>query len=215
MLVSHRYELSKRADRYAVSTQRATYGKGASTEHNKMHTWDRCSFCSSRQTSQSQQQELVTEATSDKRSVRTIMTTLRLAWSIYAEMTGTPITQDVRDECTAMATLMGTKTVRTKQVATPSDLESLITEGVFGDDLKFRCPRERSQAALLPLLITYTACRPGEMVLGPDQTSALRWRDVKFFICLADPDDLASQLILTADVTNTNMKGHRGDPLHL
>lgn len=140
-------------------------------------------------------------------SASTAIANLTDAFAAFERMTGGKVDESIRTECYAYVRRTCPDQPREKPVATPRDLHLFVSEGVFSPRVVYRSSRERIQAALLPLLVSYGPARPSEAVLGNDQVEALRYEHVDYLLLYAP--DCTPPFIPTTDVKLEHLKGAR------
>ncbi|SPC64103.1 uncharacterized protein UHOD_11401 [Ustilago sp. UG-2017b] len=121
------------------------------------------------------------------------LSSARLNWqhikTIYYRLTYKRIDYNIALEVLALITEESIHKAKPKPVACYRDLVAFITDGIFGNHLLLRCPREQLQLAALHLIVSYCTARPGEVALTKLATDALKYCDLEFYLTLWDNND--------------------------
>ncbi|PWN35033.1 uncharacterized protein FA14DRAFT_154462 [Meira miltonrushii] len=114
---------------------------------------------------------------------------------------------------TSLSNLVGV--FKAYKLLTGENIKDFVCKEIFGGKFtSFKTPRERITIATVISLLTFTAARPGELVVSSGyeiDNEGLRWGDVEFFLSLnlEKGQSTSTRLQYRANITIRNLKGKR------
>ncbi|SPO22688.1 uncharacterized protein UTRI_01366 [Ustilago trichophora] len=128
---------------------------------------------------------------------RTICTSFRefqALYLAYRRVTGKAVDTQVILECHAVIEENGLEAEMPKPIATYRNMVTFKKDGIFGNQLFLRCPREQVQLAAYNLMIAFCAARPAEVVKWKHKHAGLQYRQLNFYLLLWEDGEEDGQL---------------------